>query len=127
MTPPYLLIGNELALYREVLAGVLQVVRPAISMRVVPAADLDATVACQRPWLLICSAVSPVVEASVPAWILLHPNENRETIVSVRGERRTVPHPTVEELVQLVDEAWRGASVTPLSGEKTSRRLGEVV
>ena len=109
VTPPYLLIGNELALYREVLAGVLQAMRPAISVRVVPAADLDATVACHRPWLVICSTMSAVVETSVPAWILLHPNETRDTIVSVRGERRTIPHPTVEELVQLVDEVWRDA------------------
>ena len=101
----HLLIGNSLPLYREVLTGTLRTLRPDVPVRSVAPADLDAAVACLRPWLVICSALSSVVEELAPAWIMLNPDEEPATLVSVAGERRVIPHPTLDELVELVDAA----------------------
>jgi hypothetical protein len=103
---PILLIGNELALFRDVLAGVFEVLRPTIPVRTVPVAELDTSVTALRPWLVICSALSAVIQELACAWILIDADANRPTVVSVAGEQRIIPHPTVDELVQLVDEAW---------------------
>lgn len=103
---PYLLIGTALPLYREVLSGALQALRPDVAVRTVAPEELEATVSCLRPWLVICSATSAVIEELAPAWVLLYPDERRHSVVSVAGARRTIPHPTIDELVRLVDTVW---------------------
>ncbi len=113
---PYLLIGSELALYREVLAGVFTALRPEVPVHAVAPAELDATVLCLRPWLVICSAVSTVVEGLAHAWILIHAEGSRDATVSVGGERRTIPSPTIEELLRLVDEVWGDAPAAAARG-----------
>jgi len=104
MAPPPVLIGSERFLYREVLAGTLRALRPDLVVHDVPAGELDAAVHRARPWLVICSALTVVVEECAPAWILLHPEHDRLTTVSVAGERRTMPHPTIDVLLRIIDE-----------------------
>src|SRR5689334_13408520 len=99
----HMLIGSALPLYREVLAGALRSLRPGYPVCSVAPADLDATVERLHPWLVICSAVSRVVEELAPAWIELNPDGSSHSVVSVSGERRVIPHPTFDELVGLVD------------------------
>lgn len=106
MPSPCLLIGCELSLYREVLKSALRAQRPGIEVRTVPQVELDVTVRSVRPLLVICSAPSAVIEQLVHAWILLHPGEEAHSLVSVAGERRSIPHPTVNELVDIIDEIW---------------------
>ena len=109
MPPPSLLIGSELSLYREVLVGTLHALRPGLAVRAVPVADLDTSVALLRPWLVICSAVTRVIEEVAQAWILLYP-DNRGTVVCIEGCRRPIPDPTIDELLGVIDEIR--ASVT---------------
>ena len=112
MSSPYLLIGNELPLYREVLKGVLQTLRPEIAVCTVPATEVDAVVKSNHPWLVICSAPSTIIEECAPAWILLHPNEDAHTIVSTGSERCTIPHPTIAELLGIIDAVWAKMPLT---------------
>jgi len=104
--PRYLLIANELPLQREVLAGALHALRPAIPVRVIPPVELDATVASLRPWLVICSASSRIIDELVPAWILLHPDAGGDAMVRMRGTHHATANPTLEELLCLIDQAW---------------------
>ncbi|MDQ3542084.1 MAG: hypothetical protein M3440_15510 [Chloroflexota bacterium] len=104
MPPPSLLIGSELSLYREVLEGTLHALRPGMAVRAVPVADLDTSVVLLRPWLVICSAVTRVIEELAQAWILLYP-EGRDAVVCIGGNRRIIPDPTIDELLNVIDEA----------------------
>lgn len=112
MSSPYLLIGNELPLYREVLKGALQALRPEIEVCTVPAAEVDTTVRSSSPRLVVCSALSTVIEECAPAWILLHPNEDAHTIISAEGQRCTIPHPTIAELLGIIDQVWAKMPLT---------------
>ena len=104
MSSPYLLIGNELPLYREVLKGALQTLRPEIPVCTVPATEVDIAIHSGRPWLVICRALSTVIEECAPAWILLHPNEDTYSTVSTESGRCTIPHPMSPELLQIIAE-----------------------
>jgi hypothetical protein len=41
---------------------------------------------------------------------MLNPDEDTHTVVSVAGERCVIPHPTLDELVGLVDAARKAIS-----------------
>ncbi len=103
MPPPSLLIGSELSLYREVLEGTLHALRPGMAVRAVPVAYLDTNVVLLRPWLVICSAVTRVIEELAQAWILLYP-ESRDTVVCIGGNRRNIPDPTIDDLLAVIDD-----------------------
>lgn len=105
-TPRYLLIANELPLQREVLAGALHALRPAIPVRVVSPVELDATIASLRPWLVISNASSRIIDELVPAWIMLHPDVGGEATVGMRGTHQATTNPTFEELLGFIDQAW---------------------
>lgn len=102
--PPYVVIGNEHSLYRDVLSSTLATLRPEMSVLNAPPIDLDAIVYRLQPLLVICSALSAAIENRAGAWILLHPDVHQQTIVGVQGARRSMPHPELGELVQLIDD-----------------------
>lgn len=76
-----------------------------MSICAVPSLELDETVRNILPWLVICSALSEVIEERAHAWILLHPEGSTHTTVSVAGERWLIPHPTIDELLDIIDNA----------------------
>lgn len=114
---PYLLIGNELPLYREVLSDAFRIMRPAIPVRAMAPADIDAAVICLPPWIVTCSTVTATIDDLAHAWILLHPSSKQPSVISVAGEQRTIPHPTFADLVQLVDAIWKDAPTAVLEHE----------
>lgn len=99
-----ILIGTELALHREALAATFTAMRPALRVRAVPQDELDATVSDLRPLLVICSAVTPSISMTCPAWITLYPGDRDEAIVSIDGARRVIPSATVSQLLGVMDE-----------------------
>lgn len=106
------LIGNELALHREVLAGAFQAMRPDLLVRSVSHDVLDEMIRELRPLLVICSMVSPTISDCSPAWIALYPEERDEAIVSISGKCRTILNATVTELLGVMDEVR--SSLSPL-------------
>jgi hypothetical protein len=112
---PYLLIESELALYRDALSGFLAALRPSVPVQTVTLAELETAIACRRPWVLICSVVTTLIEDLVPRWILIHPSGESPSLVSVAGQRRSIAHPTIEELLHLVDELWGDPSLSGMT------------
>lgn len=104
------LIGNELALHREVLAGAFRALRPDLLVHCVTHEELDGAVCALRPLLVICSVVSSTVTGCSPAWIALYPDERDEALVSIAGERRTIPNASVVQLLGVMDEIRPAAS-----------------
>jgi hypothetical protein len=103
MSSPYLLISNDLHLYREVLLATLQKLRPDITARAVSPTELDSNMQHDQPWLVICSALTRTIEEHAPAWIMLPPEGEADTMVSVAGRRYAIPHPTLNRLLQIID------------------------
>ena len=104
LDPPYLVVGHEHALYREVLSSSVTALRPEMAVFNISPVDLDQVVRCLQPLLVICSDLSADIERRAAAWILLHPDVEQTTIVGVRGERRSMPHPQLDELLHLIDD-----------------------
>jgi hypothetical protein len=99
-----LVLSHEHALCREVFSTMLASLRPDIALHTVAPGQLDDAVKRLRPWMVVCSAVTSVVEQETPAWILLSPEETGDSVVFLHGERRAVPRLTIEGIVALIDE-----------------------
>jgi hypothetical protein len=105
------LIGNNLPLYREVLASTFRAMRPDLVVRSVGANELDALTREHRPLLVICSIVSSTITDCSLAWIALYPDDRDEALVSVRGMKRIIPNASITQLLEVVDEV-RASSFT---------------
>ena len=99
------LIGNHLPLYSEALSAAFRTLRPELLVRSVPHGELDAMTRELRPLLVICSRVTTAIADGASAWIALYPDDRDEAIVGIGGERRTIPHASVLELLDVLDEA----------------------
>lgn len=108
MSPRFLLIASEHALNRESLVRSLELLRPEIPVQTAVPAEVDNVVSRKRPWLVICSSVTEVIDRLTPAWIELHPLDTPYTTISVAGERSSIatPNPTFEELLRIIDDVW---------------------
>lgn len=99
------LIGNHLPLYSEALTATFQTLRPDLLVRSVPHGELDAMVRELRPLLVICNIVTTAIADCSSAWIALYPDDRDEALISIRGMRRTIPHASILELLDVLDEA----------------------
>jgi excisionase family DNA binding protein len=107
---PVVLVANDPPLAREAIARALHEVRPDIDTIAVDPAALAANIARYRPDAAICSERNVAVEATVPSWVLLSPDEDTAAITSVVGRRRKMPHLSFADLVAFVDQTARAAS-----------------
>ncbi len=99
-----LLLANEPQSYRQVIAGAVRMLRPDIDVAfsVLPE-DIDSEVLRLLPDMIVCSRLTPVVESSSSAWVLLYPNGVRMVVISVGGERETTDDLDLEGLLAVVD------------------------
>ena len=111
-----ILIGNNLPLYREVLASTFRVARPDLVVCVVSHLDLDAEVVRARPCLVICSALSETILQHCPSWILLFPDQRDEAIVMIAGQQRTLPHAAIRELLEVCEDVQGSYAQSPIRG-----------
>jgi hypothetical protein len=101
-----MIVGTELALHREVLAGTLGHLRPGIPMHMVRPDQDDGPRPCEAPRLVIASDREMIERLQPFAWILLFPDDADLAIVSVGGNIRTIANASIEDLVAVIDEAW---------------------
>jgi hypothetical protein len=94
-------VANEPRAYRETIALALSALRPQAEVLVINPDELDAEIHRRRPDVAVCSQVSPVVEASVPTWVLLYPEGANMAVVSVDGEQSLTGGLALDELVVL--------------------------
>lgn len=60
-----------------------------------------------EPFLVICDRPGSPDHDSVPAWVELSLEPSLSTRVRLYGQRRELVNPTLEDLVEVVDEAER--------------------
>jgi hypothetical protein len=114
-----ILIGNNLPLYREVLASTLRVARPDLTIQAVLPSELDDEVLRARPCLVICSVVSETIVEHCPAWIHLFPDQRDEAIVMVGGECKAITQAGIRDLVDVLEGLAQGGGHSPERGMST--------
>ena len=102
---PNILVANEPAMYRGVLASELSLLRPSLPIATVEPADLDTAVAHIHPRLVICSQLTKIVRQHATASILLYPNGTNRAILDVDGQQQVLPNPDLTDLLDAVDTA----------------------
>ena len=100
-----ILVANEPAMYRAVLASELSLLRPHLPVALVEPADLDSVVARFHPRLVICSQLTKTVRQHAAASIVLYPNGTNRAILDVDGQQQELPNPDLSDLLVAVDAA----------------------
>jgi hypothetical protein len=100
-----ILVANEPAMYRGILASELSLLRPSLPVASVEPADLDTAVARIHPRLVICSKLTKFVCQHVTASIVLYPNGTNRAILDVDGQKQVLPNPGLTDLLVAVDAA----------------------
>ncbi len=103
MDHPEILIANEPRAYREAIAGAVGVLRPHLRTVELEPNDLEAALRRGRPCLVICSDLTPTVQAHAPSWILLYPDGGGYAVTSVGGRERVLPAPAFADLMTVLD------------------------
>ncbi len=99
-----LLVANEPQAYRQVIAAAVQKLRPDIEVSLINLAeDLDSQVLYLLPDMILCSRLTPVVESSSSAWVLLYPEGETKNVISIDGQRTTSADLEFEELLAVID------------------------
>ncbi len=101
-----LLVANEPRAYRQVIATTVGKLRPDVEVVVTaPSDDLDSRLVYFLPDMVICSQLTPAIESSRHAWVLLYPDGDTKTVVSIGGQRTTSADMEFEELLAVIDRA----------------------
>jgi hypothetical protein len=105
-----ILVANEPRVYREVLAAVMQALRPQVEVSIAEPGDLDHAVARLDPHVVVSSRLSEAVQTRVLVWVMLYPEGESWAEVSIAGQRCTVADIELTCLLALIDRAERLAS-----------------
>lgn len=99
------LVANEPRSYREAIARVFEATRPRVEVTTIEPEEIDSEVERLAPQMVVCSRVTPAVEATVLAWVELYPGHESFAQISVRGERQTLAEIELDGLLSIVDQA----------------------
>jgi hypothetical protein len=102
MSAPLVLVANEPRAYRETIALALTALRPGADVIAIEPDELDAEVKRQQPDVAVCSQLSPIVEESVPRWVLLYPDGANMAMVSIGGKRCMTGSFGLEDLAAVI-------------------------
>ena len=95
---------DDYQVYREMIATVLRVVRPGIEVKSITLEALERELARLDPEVVICTGHKEVELGSGLAWIELSVDPTMSTKISVGGRHFERTNPTVEELLEVIDE-----------------------
>lgn len=98
-----ILIANEPRSYRGAIAYAIRKLKPGVEVIAVEPAALDFEMKRLTPQLVICSCVTPAVEAGVLAWIELYPEYESLARLSLGGRCSTVVGITLEDLLSTIE------------------------
>ncbi len=99
-----ILLANEPRAYREVMAGAVQQLRPQHEVVAVAPDDLDAEVLRLDPQLVLCSHLTPAVQAHPLTWVMLYPGGETRAEISIGGEHTTVGDLEFNSLLSIIDQ-----------------------
>ncbi len=99
-----LLVANEPRAYRQVIATTVGQLRPDVEVVVIaPSDDLDSKVVCLLPDMVICSRLTPAIESSRHAWVLLYPDGETSSVSSIGGKRTSSADLEFDDLLAMID------------------------
>ena len=96
-------VANEPRSYRQLLAGVLQRLRPAALVWAAEPGALDGAIARLRPHLVVSSRLTASSELHPISWVLLYPGGENRVVTCVAGNREEREDIGVEELLSVLD------------------------
>lgn len=105
MEPLTVLVANEPRAYRDALAGALAALRPDLRVESLAPDALDLALDRPRPPVVVCSRLTPRVEALACAWIVLYPGQESVAIVRGPDGRHVVPDPDLADLLDAIQQA----------------------
>jgi hypothetical protein len=97
-------LEDDYRAYRETIAATLQVLRPHAEVESTNLEVLDEELERFAPQVVICSGHKDVDAGGRPAWIELSLDPNQPTKISVSGRYLERINPSVEELLEVIDE-----------------------
>ena len=90
--------------YRETIAAVVRVLRPGTEVESTPLETLEKELERFDPQVVICSGDEDVETSDRLTWIELSLDPTQPTKVRVGGRYLARTNPTVEELLEVIDE-----------------------
>ena len=97
--------------YRDVIAGAIEVMRPEAEVITTDLERLDEEVRSLGPDLVICGRMGGGGRPppSVPAWVELPLTPTRPATVYLRGKRSEKSNPTLDVLLEIIDEVRKSS------------------
>jgi hypothetical protein len=95
---------DDYQVYREMTAAVLRALRPGIEVKSTTLEELERELARFDPEVVICTGHKEVESGTRLAWIELSVDPFLPTKISVGGRHFERTNPTIEELLEIIDE-----------------------
>jgi hypothetical protein len=95
---------DDYQVYREMIAAVFRALRPGFEVKSINLEALERELARIDPEVVICTGHKEVESSTRLAWIELSVDPLMPTKISVRGRHFERTNPTVEELLEVIDE-----------------------
>jgi hypothetical protein len=99
-----ILVANEPRAYRDVIAAAFRELRPQHEVIPVEPDQLDGEVARLHPHLVVCSRLSEVVETSPLTWVMLYPDNETRTVISIAGKQTVAADVEFSQLLSVIDQ-----------------------
>lgn len=99
------LIANAPRAYRETIAVAIGMLCPDMTVVIADPERVDEFVMDYAPQVVLCSHLTPVIEAKVPTWAVLYPDGSENALLHIDGRRTSVPNMELNGIVRLIDGA----------------------
>jgi hypothetical protein len=98
------LIANDPRAYRETIAVAIGMLCPDAQVIVADPEKVDEFVTTYQPQVVLCSRLTPIIEAQVPTWAVLYPDGSENALLQMGGKRSRVPNIELNGIVRLVGD-----------------------
>jgi hypothetical protein len=102
-------LEDDYRAYREVIAAGIRLLRPRVEVASAGLDTLEEKVAQLDPQMVICNLPDTAVPDDVLVWVELSLDPTRPSVLRVGGSRSELRNPSVDALVQLIDNAEQTA------------------
>jgi hypothetical protein len=97
--------------YRETIAAGIRVLRPETEVKSITLEELEGELERFDPQVVICSGHKEVEPGTRLAWIELSVDPTMPTKISVGGRHFERTNPTVEELLEVIEEVGNSSAL----------------
>lgn len=97
------LVAVEPRFYREVFASTFRALHPNTEVITAEPDDLDREILHLRPYLVVCSQLTEVVQTRLLSWVLFYPDGDPTVTISIDGRSETRADVQLSDLLSLID------------------------